>query len=148
MYSSTTEYQRTSLTILPTENYNLPFMAHKIPYLSSLLVTCHQSSRLYGVVMKPSSCSTPTCLQFEILRNKNTNKNYKQKVQFSSSLPKKMPFGLCIFILKCNTIFNHTNIRLRTRLWVYRGHILKVIKSFIMNIFRKKSFEIICKKKN
>ena len=49
MYSSTTEYQRTSLTILPTENYNLPFMGHKIPYLSSLLVTCHQSSRLYGV---------------------------------------------------------------------------------------------------
>ena len=25
-------------------------MGHKIPYLSSLLVTCHQSSRLYGVV--------------------------------------------------------------------------------------------------
>ena len=49
MYSSTTEYQRTSLTILPTENYNLPFMGHKIPYLSSLLVTCHQSSWLYGV---------------------------------------------------------------------------------------------------
>ena len=24
-------------------------MGHKIPYLSSLLVTCHQSSRLYGV---------------------------------------------------------------------------------------------------
>ena len=40
-----------SLTILPTENYNLPFMGHKIPHLSSLLVTCHQSSRLYGVVL-------------------------------------------------------------------------------------------------
>ena len=25
-------------------------MGHKIPYLSSLLVTCHQSSRLNGVV--------------------------------------------------------------------------------------------------
>ena len=49
VYSSTTEYQRAFLTILPTENYNLPFMGHKIPYLSSLLVTCHQSSRLYGV---------------------------------------------------------------------------------------------------
>ena len=49
VYSSTTEYQRASLTILPTGNYNLPFMGHKIPYLSSLLVTCHQSSRLYGV---------------------------------------------------------------------------------------------------
>ena len=24
-------------------------MGHKNPYLSSLLVTCHQSSRLYGV---------------------------------------------------------------------------------------------------
>ena len=49
VYSSTTVYQRASLTILPTGNYNLPFMGHKIPYLSSLLVTCHQSSRLYGV---------------------------------------------------------------------------------------------------
>ena len=36
---------------MPTENYNLPFMGHKSPYLSSLLVTCHQSSRLYGVTM-------------------------------------------------------------------------------------------------
>ena len=52
VYSSTTEYQRASLTILPTENYNLHFMEHKIPYLSSLLVTCHQSSRLYGVINK------------------------------------------------------------------------------------------------
>ena len=50
VYSSTTEYQRASLTILPTGNYNLPFMGHKIPYLSSLLVTCHQSSRSYGVI--------------------------------------------------------------------------------------------------
>ena len=50
VYSSTIEYQRASLTILPTGNYNLPFMGHKIPYLSSLLVTCHQSSRLYGVL--------------------------------------------------------------------------------------------------
>ena len=49
MYSSTTEYQRASLTNLPTENYNLAFMGHKISYLSSLLVTCHQSSQLYGV---------------------------------------------------------------------------------------------------
>ena len=49
VYSATTEYQRTSLTILPTENYNLPFKGHKIPYLSSLLVTCHQSSRLNSV---------------------------------------------------------------------------------------------------
>ena len=49
VYSSTTEYQRASLTILPTGNYKLPFMGHKILYLSSLLVTCHQSSRLYGV---------------------------------------------------------------------------------------------------
>ena len=49
MYSSTIEYQRASLKNLPTENYNLPFMGHKNPYLSSLLVTCHQSSRLYGV---------------------------------------------------------------------------------------------------
>ena len=49
VYSSITEYPRASLTILPTGNYNLPFMGHKIPYLSSLLVTCHQSSRLYGV---------------------------------------------------------------------------------------------------
>ena len=57
VYSSTTEYQRTSLTILPTENYNLPSMGHKIPYLSSLLVTCHQSSRLYGVFMSPSQIS-------------------------------------------------------------------------------------------
>ena len=51
MYSSTTEYQRASLTILPTENYNPPSMGQKIPYLSSLLVACHQSSRLYGVVV-------------------------------------------------------------------------------------------------
>ena len=51
MYSSTTEYRRASLTILPTENNNRPFMGHKIMYLSSLLVTCHQSSRLYGVIM-------------------------------------------------------------------------------------------------
>ena len=50
MYSSTTEYQRASLTILPTENYDLPFMGHKIPYLSSLLVTCHQCSQLYSVI--------------------------------------------------------------------------------------------------
>ena len=62
MYSSTTEYQRASLTILPTINYNLPFIGHKIPYLSSLLVTCNQSSRLYGVVsilhgVDPSSIS-------------------------------------------------------------------------------------------
>ena len=49
VYSFTTEYQRASLRILPTENYNLPFMWSKIPFLSSLLVTCHQSSRLYGV---------------------------------------------------------------------------------------------------
>ena len=49
MYSSKTEYQKASLTILPTEIYNLPFMGHKTPYLSSLLVTCHHSSRLYGV---------------------------------------------------------------------------------------------------
>ena len=51
VYSSTTEYQRASLLFLPTENYNLPFMGHEIPYPSSLLVTCHQSSRLYGVIM-------------------------------------------------------------------------------------------------
>ena len=38
-----------SLTILPIENYNQPFIGHKISYLSSLLVTCHLSSRLYGV---------------------------------------------------------------------------------------------------
>ena len=49
MYSLPTKYQSASLTILPTVNYNLPFMGHKIPYLSSLLVTCHLSSRLYGV---------------------------------------------------------------------------------------------------
>ena len=49
VYSPTTEYQRASVTFLPTENNNLPFMGHKIPYLSSLLVTCHLSSRLYGV---------------------------------------------------------------------------------------------------
>ena len=48
MYSLPTKYQSASLTILPTVNYNLPFMGHKIPYLSSLLVTCHLSSRLYG----------------------------------------------------------------------------------------------------
>ena len=52
MYSSTTEFQRASLTILPTVNYNPPSMGHKIPYLSSLLVTCHQSNRLYGVTTK------------------------------------------------------------------------------------------------
>ena len=45
-----TEYQRASLTISPSQNYNLPFMGHKILYLSSLLVTCHLSSRLYGVI--------------------------------------------------------------------------------------------------
>ena len=50
VYLSTIEYQRASLRILPIENYNLPFMRPKIPYLSSLLVTCHQSSRLYGVI--------------------------------------------------------------------------------------------------
>ena len=50
VYSPTTEYQKASLTILPIEIYNLPFMGHKIPYLSSLLVTCHLSSRLYGVM--------------------------------------------------------------------------------------------------
>ena len=49
MYSLPTKYQSASLTILPTVNYNLPFMAHKIPYLSSLLVTFNLSSRLYGV---------------------------------------------------------------------------------------------------
>ena len=49
VYLSTIEYQRASLRILPIENYNLPFMRPKIRYLSSLLVTCHQSSRLYGV---------------------------------------------------------------------------------------------------
>ena len=32
-------------------------MGHKIPYLSSLLVTCHQSSRLYGVMHKKASGS-------------------------------------------------------------------------------------------
>ena len=42
-----------SLTILPTENYNLPFIGHKIPYLSSLLVSFHQSSRLYDVMYNP-----------------------------------------------------------------------------------------------
>ena len=51
VYLSTIEYQRASLRILPIENYNLPFMRPKIPYLSSLLVTCHQSSRLYGVIL-------------------------------------------------------------------------------------------------
>ena len=50
MYSSTTKYQMASLKILPTGKYNLPFIGHKNPYLSSLLVTCHQSSRLYGVI--------------------------------------------------------------------------------------------------
>ena len=48
MFSSTTEYHRASLTILPTVNYNLPFIGHKIRYLSSLLVTFHQSSRCTG----------------------------------------------------------------------------------------------------
>ena len=48
-YSSTTEFQRPSLIFLPSENYNLHFMGYKNPYLSSLLVTCHQNSRLYGV---------------------------------------------------------------------------------------------------
>ena len=52
VYLSTIEYQRASLRILPIENYNLPFMRPKIPYLSSLLVTCHQSSRLYGVDLR------------------------------------------------------------------------------------------------
>ena len=51
MYSPTTEYQRASLTILPTANYNLPFMGHKLLYLPSLLVTCHQSSGLYSVML-------------------------------------------------------------------------------------------------
>ena len=51
VYLSTIEYQRASLRILPIENYNLPFMRPKIPYLSSLLVTCHKSSRLYGVIL-------------------------------------------------------------------------------------------------
>ena len=50
VYLSIIEYQRAFLRILPIENYNLPFMRPKIPYLSSLLVTCHQSSRLYGVM--------------------------------------------------------------------------------------------------
>ena len=49
MFSSTTEYHRASLTIMPTVNYILPFIGHKIRYLSSSLVTYHQSSRLYGV---------------------------------------------------------------------------------------------------
>ena len=52
VYLSTIEYQRASLRILPIKHYNLPFMRPKIPYLSSLLVTCHQSSRLYGVILK------------------------------------------------------------------------------------------------
>ena len=55
VYSPTIEYQRASLRILPIENYDLPFMRPKIPYLSSLLVTCHQSSRLYGVIMHTSA---------------------------------------------------------------------------------------------
>ena len=64
MYSFTTEYQRASLTILPTENYNLPFMGHKNLYLSSLLVTCHQSSRLYGVITGSRRASSIICLDF------------------------------------------------------------------------------------
>ena len=63
VYLSTIEYQRASLRILPIENYNLPFMRPKIPYLSSLLVTCHQSSRLYGVFnmsCKPTNTATRT----------------------------------------------------------------------------------------
>ena len=64
VYSSTTEYQRASLTILPTGNYNLPFMGHKIPYLSSLIVTCHQSSRLYGVLQILEGVSTQNSLPF------------------------------------------------------------------------------------
>ena len=58
VYLSTIEYQRASLRILPIKNYNLPFMPPKIPYLSSLLVTCHQSSRLYGVYLSETVCIT------------------------------------------------------------------------------------------
>ena len=79
MYLSTTEYQRASLTILPTENYDLPFMGHKISYLSSLLVTCHQSSRLYGVL---STGSTQEDMNEKRKATKKTNKNKVLNTKF------------------------------------------------------------------
>ena len=54
VYSSTNEYQRASLCDLQTKNYNLSFMRPKMLNLSSLLVICHQRSRLYCVLLRLS----------------------------------------------------------------------------------------------
>ena len=75
----------TSLTILPTENYNLPFMGHKIPYLSSLLVTCHQSSRLYGVSLQHGN----RIKLFFIVTGKSTAVNDIYMITWTTVVPTK-----------------------------------------------------------
>ena len=74
-----------SLTILPTENYNLPFMGHKIPYLSSLLVTCHQSSRLSNYYNVSSWRNTPIKLtHFDKTKKRAHNSQTKLKISLKS----------------------------------------------------------------